>query len=75
MIEKNEWKKVGDNGDLFTIEEWRKAVDSGLFNSYDGSGSWVQFVGTEGKYMTDCLFDNVFGPVPEGATHVEWYNK
>lgn len=72
---KNEWKKVGDNGDLFTIEEWRKAVDGGLFNSYDGSGSWVRFVGADGEYMTDKLFDDVFCPVPDGATHVEWYNK
>jgi len=25
--------------------------------------------------MTDAMFDDVFGPAPEGATHVEWYNK
>jgi hypothetical protein len=62
---------VGDNGDLFTLAEWREAVTAGMFNHFDGSGSWVK----DGAYMTGFVFDDVFGPVPEGATHVEWYNK
>lgn len=64
-------KKVGEIGDLFTVDEWKEAVKSGCFNSYDGSGSWVR----DGQFMTDRIFDDVFGPAPEGATHVEWYNK
>jgi hypothetical protein len=64
-------RKVGDVGDLFTLAEWQEAVKAGAFNHFDGSGSWVK----DGEYMTDKVFDDVFGDVPEGATHVEWYNK
>jgi len=69
-------QKVGEFGDLFTLDEWKKAVEGGLFNSYDGSGSWVQ-VNEHGlaSYVTDKLFDDVFSAPPEGATHVEWFNK
>jgi hypothetical protein len=62
---------VGDNGDLFTIAEWQQHVQQGLFNKFDGSGSFVK----DGEYMTSFLFDDVFGQIPAGATHVEWYNK
>ena len=64
-------RSVGDCGDLFTLDEWRSAVKSGMFNHFDGSGSWVK----NGQYMTGFIFDDVFGTPPEGATHVEWYNK
>jgi hypothetical protein len=64
-------RAVGDIGDLFTIEQWKHHVAVGLFNEFDGSGSFVK----DGAYMTGFVFDDVFGPVPEGATHVEWYNK
>jgi hypothetical protein len=62
---------VGTYGDLFTIADWQQHVRGGLFNEYDGSGSFVK----DGTYMTTNLFDDVFGPIPDGATHVEWYNK
>lgn len=64
-------RKVGQYGDLFTIDEWKKNVAQGLFNKYDGSGCFVQ----DDKYLTDQIFDDVFGPIPDAATHVEWYNK
>ena len=64
-------RTVGDYGELFTIAAWRDAVKVGAFNEHDGSGAFVK----DGKYMTEKIFDDVFGPAPEGATHVEWYNK
>jgi hypothetical protein len=63
--------EVGEIGDLFTVEEWRKAVEAGLFNSFDGSGAFV----VDGEYLTGCVFDDVFGEIPPGVTHIEWYNK
>lgn len=64
-------RKVGKIGDLITIAEWREHVRRGWFNEFDGSGSFVR----NGEYLTSMLYDNVFGPIPDGATHVEWYNK
>ena len=64
-------QKVGRNGDLFTVEEWKRNVSHGYFNEFDGSGSFV----SNGKYVTGRLFDDVFGEIPEGVTHIEWYNK
>jgi hypothetical protein len=61
-----------DECDLMTIEEWKNSVKLGHFNEYDGSGSFIK----DGKFMSEeRLFDDVFGDIPEGATHVAWYNK
>lgn len=54
-------------GDLFTVEEFWLAVDSGLITDYDGFGHWV-------KDGMESL-DQVFSTRKEDATHVMWYNK
>lgn len=64
-------RPIPDYADMFTLDDWRAAVRQGLFNEYDGSGCWVR----DGKYMTKAVFDDVFGPTPDGATHVAWFNK
>jgi hypothetical protein len=69
MSRKN--RDVDGYADVMTLSEWEDAVSDGLFNEDDGSGCWVK----DGKYMFDSVFDDVFGPVPEGATHVAWFNK
>ncbi len=56
---------------VMMLEEWQQAVRCGYFNDMDGSGCWL----SNGRFMTDAVFDDVFGPVPEGATHVVWFNK
>jgi hypothetical protein len=69
--EGNMQRAIEPDDDLMTIEEWKNSVKMGFFNKMDGSGSWVK----DGKFMTTFVFDDVFGPVPEGATHVVWYSK
>ena len=65
-------KPVDDNAHMFSLEEWDQAIDDGRVASDDGSGFWVN----DGFYLNDdYLDDNVFGFVPEGATHVAWFNE
>ncbi|UOL48551.1 hypothetical protein QGX12_gp093 [Pseudomonas phage Kremar] len=56
--------------DLFTIKEFAECVACGAFIPDDGCG-WF---GTETHYSYDL---SVWGvdKIPEGATHVHWYNK
>lgn len=53
--------------DIYTIEEWDKAVDDGWITSDDGSGYWVKD-GLKSR-------DEVFSTPQLDATHVVWYNK
>jgi hypothetical protein len=54
-------------GDIFTVDEWREAVEDGDFCNYDGCGYWVKD-GMESR-------DEVFSTPQLDATHVAWYNK
>jgi len=54
-------------GDLFTIEEWNEAIETGWITNWDGSGYWVK----DGKESDD----EVFSTPQEDATHIAWYNK
>ena len=54
-------------GDLFSLDEWEKAMHAGWFNSDDGSGYWA----TKTQYAHVSCWDEC----PEWATHVLWFNK
>jgi hypothetical protein len=56
-------------GDLFTAEEWSDAVSDGAFIPSDGCGCWATAQGFSDDH------DKVFGPKPDWATHVVWFNK
>ncbi len=53
--------------DIYTIEEWKDAVNDGWITNYDGSGYWVKD-GLKSR-------DEVFSTPQLDATHVVWYNK
>jgi hypothetical protein len=55
------------DGDIYTIEEWNKVVDTGWITDDDGSGYWVKD-GLKSR-------DEVFSTPQLDATHVVWYNK
>lgn len=57
-----------DFGDLITAGDWLCATAVGAFIPTDGCGYW----GTATHYSYDC---DCFGPAPEGATHVHWFNR
>ena len=53
--------------DIYTVEEWIRAVKDGCFCNFDGIGYWVK----DGLKSND----EVFSTPPLDATHVVWYNK
>jgi hypothetical protein len=64
-------------GDLMTFEEFKDAVEDGVFIDDDGSGDWAT---SEGYYETgpsvfpsDLSRENFVKP--DWATHVMWYNR
>jgi hypothetical protein len=62
-----------DYGDLFTMEEWKGCVMSGLFIDYDGFGNYA----TETE-MSDIVVkpsDLAKGEVDESWSHVMWFNR
>lgn len=84
-----EWnKRTADaaSGDLMTVEEWKDSVRAGGFIDYDGHGSWLKFVdGVEhvwiatrdniGDIPEDAYPSDYTRYMPEGATHIRWYNR
>jgi len=63
-----------------TIEDFTDACEEGAFVDYDGHGQWVigddilidDFDHVHGAAMPSKVLT---GQIPEGATHVVWYNK
>lgn len=60
--------------DIFTLTEFKQALQSGLFIPDDGCG----YFGTETHFSFDFEIWEMLEKLktrPEGATHVHWYNK
>jgi len=71
----------GDEFDsmFMTIEDFTDACEEGAFVDYDGHGQWVigdQLVGMSDVIHGAAMPSKVLtGQIPEGTTHVMWYNK
>lgn len=63
-------EEADEYGDLYTLNEFATNVVLGAFIPSDGFGLF----GTETHYSFD---EHVWGAeqIPEGATHVHWFNK
>lgn len=64
-------EKLPDYGDLFTVEEWKGALQAGSYISDDGSGYWVK----NGMMCRDWVEEVFASTRPLDATHVMWFNK
>lgn len=60
-------RSLDSGDDVYTVEEWKQAVEEGSFNTFDGSGYWVK-----DGYRSNA---EVFSTEPLDATHVVWFNK
>lgn len=59
-------------GDLFTLAEFQKMVDSRFFTDYDGYGCYA----TESQMSSeDTVRPSMAGQPPDWATHVVWFNR
>lgn len=72
-------KPVPSYGELLTIKEFYADIRNGTITDYDGFGEW-----SDGKvcwgdpWRPETLaIPSKFSPsnVPEGATHVVWFNR
>lgn len=63
--------------DIMTIDDYMDSVDHGMFIDYDGHGHPA--VERDGKFYEDRRHEIIpsLGRdcFPEGATHVNWFNK
>lgn len=57
-------------GDVYTLEDFLGCVKVGAFIPDDGVG----YFGTESHYSWEAYVWST-KEVPEGATHVHWFNK
>lgn len=59
-------------GDLMTMQEFIKTVESGGFIDYDGYGSY-----SDGKVMFDCIIkpSDVKKGLNKKYTHIIWFNR
>ena len=76
------WDKFHEgyfDGMFMTIEEFKEQCEHNYLIDYDGYGDWVV-----GDMVVDGYADPVgrahpsdvvAGKIPEGVTHVIWYNK
>lgn len=60
-------RKIPDYGEKFTLKEWKAALKNSMFTPDDGDGYF-----TDDKYLLD---GDIFRRLPEGTTHVVWFNK
>ena len=62
----------GNDDDVYTVNQFRKAVKSGSFIDYDGFGYPVK----EKKADTSIIIKpSRLIDIPKDATHIVWYNK
>jgi len=76
----NFFSPIPEYGDLMTLKEFQDHCASGFFIDYDGHGSpaGCQSGIVEGKLCMDpnvILHPSEYDDVPEGTTHVVWFNK
>ena len=65
---------MSDYGDVFTLEEFQKHVDEGMFIDYDGTGYYM--VDEKTETAVPCRPSDVkSGIVFRHVSHVAWYNK
>jgi len=58
--------------DVYTVEEFREFVDSGMFIDYDGFGYPVKDSKADPNIW---IKPSRLYEIPEDATHIVWYNR
>ena len=61
------------NGDLYTIEEFKKMVEAGILTDYDGSGLYATETSTSDVEVIPS--DVTEGLIREDFSHIMWFNK
>lgn len=73
QIETLKLEKAPDYADSFEKNDWLQFVKFGAFIPDDGCGMWA--AKSDDGFLYESTDHDAFGPAPEWATHVAWYNK
>ena len=65
--------EIPDYGDKMTVDAYLYAVDCGMFIDYDGNGHIIR--GDKMSYEVSIRPSNNGTDIPEGITHIMWFNK
>jgi hypothetical protein len=67
------WEKIKEDNNVYTIKDFHHACQSHFFVDGDGFGNLAKdgLVSNKLVYPSDAMNWNI----PEGFTHVVWYNK
>ena len=57
--------------DVMTVEKWISCCEGGGFIDYDGYGYPMK----DGKKSTTPIRPSQRNQLPEGTTHISWYNR
>jgi len=68
------WEPLPDYGELFSIDEFNRALRAGLFNNYDGHGYYATKTHMSTVYIAPSKFSIATARLMN-ATHVMWFNK
>ena len=61
-----------EEDDVYTVEEFKRLVQGGMFVDYDGFGNPVKDgLADRGNWIKPSRIEEI----PTDATHVVWYNK
>lgn len=64
-------EEIDDIGDVMTIEDWKECVESGGFIDDDGFA-----LASNGAHCTkEEYYPSIAHKLPEGTTHIVWYNR
>lgn len=75
-MDKTELNDIPSYAEVYTLNEWKIHVSSGLFTPDDGHGYYAtgdKELSPRFQLGEDGIFD--LGSFPEWVTHVTWYNK
>lgn len=64
-------EELPDYGDLIPLDEWVRCCEVDGFIDYDGYGNPVK----DGKLMNIIICPSKRDKIPEGTTHIMWYNR
>lgn len=65
--------EIEDDDDIYTVQEFREAVEGGGFIDYDGFGTPAKD-GKKADHPDHWIRPSLMN-IPPDATHVVWYNR
>lgn len=68
---------IKSDDDIYTLAEWREAVEDGVFMDCDGFGDAIIWDGQGDTYemVEEWIYPSGQATLHDSVTHIIWYNK